>query len=95
VQELSVHDLTFIKASQTLTTFASDLQAQAFDLDSVVNRVEPFQIRGEREARTYQFYDVQREGARHEVGDVTAWLFRHVDSFGRALPGQRMIVFND
>jgi hypothetical protein len=93
MQQVPVRTFTYNKETQNLSACESDLRG-VFDMDRAL-RYETFEIVGDRETKRYCFYDVQREKARYEIGDIQAWLFRPVDGFGRAADGPRLIIFND
>lgn len=93
MQQISVMVFGFDKTTQILSEEASSLTGQ-LDLSRLL-RYETFEIVGKRETKRYCLYDVQRERAHNEVGDIQAWLFRPVDGYGRAAPGPRLTIFND
>lgn len=93
MQRISVQTFSYDKVTQTLSEEASSLTGQ-LDLNALL-RYETFEIVGVRETKRYCFYDVKREAARNEVGDIQAWLFRPVDNFGRAAAGPRLTIIND
>jgi hypothetical protein len=93
MQRISVMTFTFNKETQTLMEDASSLTGQ-LDLSRLF-RYEAFEVVGKHETKRYCLYDVKREGARNEVGDIQAWMFRPVDNFGRAATGPRLIIVND
>ena len=93
MQQVPVRTFTFHRESQTLTAEASDLHGR-FDLERAL-RYETFEIVGDRETKRYCFFDVKREQARNEVGDIQAWLFRPVDGYGRGVDGPRLHILND
>jgi hypothetical protein len=94
VQEISVHEFTWNKATNTLSTFVSDLAATHFNFEAAL-RYEAFMINGETRNIRYCFYEVEREKTRFEHGDIVAWKFRPVDGFGRGIEGPRLVVYND
>lgn len=93
MQQVSVHVFTYNKVSQTLSAEESDLRG-VFDMGRALS-YETFEIVGVRETKRYCFYDVKRERAHNEVGDIQAWLFRPVDGFGRGIEGPRLTIYND
>jgi len=93
MKQISIHNFTYNKDSQTLVAEESDLRGK-FDMAAAL-RYESFEIVGKRETRRYCFYDIQREGARNEAGDIQAWLFRPVDRLGRGVDGPRLKILND
>lgn len=93
MQQISVMVFTFDKVTQTLSEEASSLTNQ-LDLSRLL-RYESFEVVGKKETKRYCLYDVKREQARGEQGDILAWLFRPVDGFGRAAPGPRLEIVND
>lgn len=93
MQQVSVRTFTYDKVSQTLSAEASDLRG-VFDLDRALS-YQTFEIVGARETKKYCFYDVRKERAHNEHGDIQAWLFRPVDNFGRGVEGPRLTIFND
>ena len=93
MQRIPVQAFTFNKETQTLSTDASDIQ-NLLDMDRVLH-YESIQVIGVRETKLYAFYDVVRERARNEIGDIQAWKLRPVDRFGRRVDGPEMVIFND
>ena len=93
MKQISIHQFTFTKETQTLSAFESDLRG-VIDFAALLN-FEAFEIVGKRETRRYCFVEVEREQTRFEAGDITAWKFRPVDGYGRGIDGPRLIVFND
>ena len=93
MQQISVRTFTYDKTAQVLSEEASSLTNQ-LDLSRLL-RYESFEVVGDRETKRYCLYDVRRERAIGEVGDILAWLFRPVDGFGRAAPGPRLEIVND
>lgn len=93
MQQISVAVFTYDKVTQTLSEEASSLTNQ-LNMARLL-RYESFEVVGKRETKRYCLYDVRREQARGEVGDIQAWLFRPIDGFGRAAPGPRLEIVND
>lgn len=93
MQQISIMAFTFDKTTQTLSEEASSLTGQ-LDISRLL-RYESFEVVGKRETKRYCLFDVKREQARNEVGDILAWMFRPVDGFGRGLPGPRLMIIND
>jgi len=93
MQQISIHDLSFNKETQTLSVDESDIRHK-INLTALLN-YEAFEIVGKREIRRYCFVEVEREQLSFELGDITAWKFRPVAKYGRGMDGPRFIVFND
>jgi hypothetical protein len=91
--KLSIDDFTWNKATQVLSSEASCLSVK-IDINRLL-RYETFEVVGKRETRKFCLFDVIREEAHHEPGDIEAWMFRQVDNFGRALGGPQIMIFND
>jgi hypothetical protein len=93
MQRISVETFSYNKVAQVLSEDASSLTGQ-LDLKALLN-YETFQVVGRREIKLYQFVQVKRDGARHEIGDIVCWEFRPVDGFNRGVPGPKLVIFND
>lgn len=93
MQQISIHAFGFNKETQVLSEEASTL-SNRLNMDSLL-RYEAFEVVGNRETRRYCLFDIEREPAQNEWGDILVWKFRQVDRFGRALGGPQIHIFND
>lgn len=93
MQQISIHAFGFNKVTQVLSEEASTL-SNRLDMNPLL-RYEAFEVVGKRETRRYCLFEVEREQARNEPGDILVWKFRQVDRFGRALGGPQIHIFND
>lgn len=94
MQTIGVEAFSYNRQAQILMVEESDLRGK-LDLKPLISGYEHFQVVGHHETKRFMFWNIQREIARDEVGDIIAWEFRPVDRFGRGVDGPKLIVLND